>query len=91
MDFRPQTIETLKVFYQQALKGNQCRYILVTTKYWRIPLEQANFIIDVAENLKDVQFSYLPDSVIHQNNRRYYYLSKKNFMPKKDLTVKWKR
>ncbi|MEO0091114.1 MAG: hypothetical protein ABIK61_00145 [candidate division WOR-3 bacterium] len=89
MRFRPQAIETLRVFYRQSLKRNQCRYILTTTKYWRNVLEQADFIIDVAVNLEDVQLSYRADSVIFRDNRRYYYLSKKKFMPEKDLIVKW--
>lgn len=89
MQFRPQVIETLRVFYHQSLKRNQCRYILTTTKYWRNSLQQANFIIDVAENLEGVELSYCADSVIFRNNRRYYYLSKKKFMPPKDLIVKW--
>jgi len=90
MRFKPNRMETLQVFYNQKLKGNQARYIITTTKNWKNPLKEARFIIDLPDNFNNPQFSYKPDSVIRNSNRVLYYLCKRNFMPKKDLIVGWK-
>lgn len=89
MKFKPNAVDTLKVFYTQKLKANQARYILTTTKHWREPIREARFIIDLPESFSGIYFSYKPDSLIRTTNRVFYYLSKKNFMPKKDLIIIW--
>jgi hypothetical protein len=90
MKFKPNGMETLQVFYNQKLKDNQARYIVTTTKNWKNPLKEARFIIDLPEDLNNSRFSYKPDSVIKINNRSYYYITKKNFMPDMDIIVTWK-
>jgi hypothetical protein len=89
MKFEPACIETLNIFYQQKLKGNQARYILTTTKHWKNPLQQSSFIIDIPDNLQNLEMSYLTDSIIQKDSRKYYYLTKRNFMPEQDLVIKW--
>ncbi|MEO0083596.1 MAG: DUF4424 family protein [candidate division WOR-3 bacterium] len=89
MRFKAIGIDTLKIFYRQKLKRNQARYILTTTKNWKIPLQRANFIIDMPDNLKRIKFSYRPDSVHYQGMRKSYYITKKDFMPKQDLIIRW--
>jgi hypothetical protein len=90
--FKPIVIETLRVFYRQRLNDNQARYILTTTQNWQRPLKEARFVIDFSENLaepKFLYFSYKADSLIKRDNRIFYYLYKKNFMPKTDLIAVW--
>lgn len=87
--FKSSGIETLNIYYQQKLKSNRARYILTTTQHWKMPLQRANFIIDVPNNLEGLKFSYQPDSVRYQDKRKSYYITKKDFMPKQDLIISW--
>jgi hypothetical protein len=89
MKFKPLSLESLAVFYEQRLTNTQARYILTTTQRWQNPLVKARFIINVPENFTAIQLAYPPDSSIKKDNRIYYYIMKKNFMPKKDLIVTW--
>lgn len=41
------------------------------------------------KNFKLTQLSYKPDSLNQQDQRQYYYITKKNFMPQKDLFITW--
>jgi len=88
-NFKPMAQESLSILYQQKLKDRQVRYILLTTKHWQRPLTEARFVISLPKDFKSPQFSYRPDSLRQQDQRRYYYLTKKNFFPKKDLIITW--
>jgi len=89
MKFKPMAMESLAIFYEQRLNNNQARYILKTTQQWQNPLQEARFIINLPENFTAIHLSYPSDSTINKDNRIYYYINKKNFMPKEDLIVTW--
>ncbi len=89
MEFKPMTTESLSILYRQGLKDKQFRYILLTTKHWQKPIKEAKFIISLPEEFRLTQLSYKPDSLNQQDRRQYYYITKKNFMPQKDLIITW--
>lgn len=76
------------VKYSQKIADRNAKYILTTTKEWKEPLENAQFIIDLPLAFKPV-ISYKPDSTIIKDNRMFYYIEKKNLFPDTDLIVSW--
>lgn len=78
-----------KVIYSQKVKNNQIEYILTSTQKWGKPLEQAQFIIKLPLKLDLKYLSYKYDEKIEENNFIIFKIHKKNFMPEKNLIVKW--
>ena len=81
----------IKIIYKQKIINNDFTYILTTTKFWQKGLKQASYIIIIPRELKDVQFSYLPDKSKIKKEKVHYYINKKNFMPEQNLNIHWRK
>jgi hypothetical protein len=78
-----------QVYYRQKVRQYKMEYILTSTKKWGRPLEFAEYYVHVPNNLELKDLSYKLKLIEESNSRRIYYLKKKNFMPDKNLVVKW--
>jgi len=81
---------TVEVVYSQRCLERSAKYILTTTQAWGQALKQAEFIVRVPSSFKEVTLSYSPDSVKGIKGEQVFYLTKKDFLPEKDLEVRWK-
>jgi len=80
--------EVTVTFNQPCLNGNYT-YILTTVKRWGRPLESARFSIYTDGVITDVVSSYPLSQQIDDEGTRYYVMTQENFMPDKDLIIKW--
>lgn len=78
------------VVYSQRCLDRSAKYILTTTQAWGQALKQAEFVVRVPSSFKEVTLSYSPDSLKETKGGQFFYLTKKNFLPDKDLEVRWK-
>ena len=78
------------VVYSQKCRERSAKYILTTTKAWGQALKQAEFIVRVPSSFKEVTLSYTPDSLKEIKGEQVFYLTRKDFLPEKDLEVRWK-
>ncbi|MEM3365679.1 MAG: hypothetical protein QXM93_04600 [Candidatus Methanomethyliaceae archaeon] len=89
MSFPACSDRVLRVRYRQKLYVNTAVYILTSTQEWREPLRNAEFIITVPLEWRELTFSYTPNRCAVKNGLAYYYIFMKNFMPNKDLVISW--
>ncbi|MEA3476126.1 MAG: hypothetical protein U9R23_06790 [Candidatus Cloacimonadota bacterium] len=87
ISLEPFRVAKYKIFYRQKLYGNKAEYILTTTKYWGKPLQTANFQLEIPKNIKIDSLSYKPDSCYVNQNKKYYFWQKNNFMPNKNFII----
>jgi hypothetical protein len=81
---------TVDVVYSQRCLDRSAKYILTTTQAWGQALKQAEFIVRVPSSFKEVTLSYSPDSLKEIKGEQVFYLTRKDFLPEKDLEVRWK-
>ncbi|NQV38216.1 MAG: hypothetical protein HQ509_09470 [Candidatus Marinimicrobia bacterium] len=77
------------VNYTQMLNINKFEYILTSTQKWGRPLSSATFNIYHDPNLELKSLSYKPDSTYIDSNKQVIRISKKQFLPIKNLIIEW--
>jgi hypothetical protein len=75
------------IFYQQRLKSNKAKYILLSTKYWNKPLQQVNYKLITKPDFTINGFSIPPDKEVKLDNKKIYLWQKVNFLPTKDFEI----
>lgn len=76
--------------YTQKIDRPQATYILKSTQAWGQPLEEALYKIDIPDNI-DIDYIWADvDSVTAGDNREILWIHKTEYMPFKDMTIKWK-
>ena len=80
-----------EINYFQRTPANKMEYILTTTQKWKRPLFEAEYIITIPNNTKLYIKSFSFDKKKYLDDRNIYYMKKKNFMPKENLIISWKR
>ena len=86
----PHAKPTVDVVYSQRCLDRSAKYILTTTQAWGKALKQAEFIVRVPSSFKEVTLSYSPDSLKEIKGEQVFYLTRKEFLPEKDMEVWWK-
>jgi hypothetical protein len=79
------SVTVVFISYRQKLKGNQARYILITTERWGEPLEEAVFELITDNKIHITSFTYSPDGIEQIDDKLIYYWRKENFMPLNDM------
>jgi hypothetical protein len=75
------------IYYKQRISEVNT-YILTTTKYWKQPLEKANYTLTIDKPLKVSGISLVPDSIDKGTRSDTYYWARYNFLPVCDFTVR---
>ena len=83
-------LTTVEVYYDQPCFDNTACYILTSTAAWTTPLESANFEIYVPSDLDLNWIAYEVDEVTEDNDIVIHRFSRKDFMPDKDLCLRWR-
>ena len=73
---------------QPCLVPNAC-YILRTTAYWRVPLDEARFEVRVPPGIELRSMSYPADEVLADRDTLVCKFTRKDFMPVTDLCLEW--
>ena len=77
------------VYYSQKTPVRRMEYILTTTRNWQRPLGSAEFLIKIPFNCELTFSSYEFDRVERGKVYTEYYVKNENFMPERDLKIKW--
>jgi hypothetical protein len=91
IDLIPYGIGKYKISYRQKLLKNKAEYILVTTQKWGVPFENAIYKLIAPAKMRITSFSYSPDSTKQIRDKAFYYWSKKDFMPDKNMVFYFDR
>ncbi|MBL7074561.1 hypothetical protein ISS37_04900 [candidate division KSB1 bacterium] len=86
----PHDYTQVEVWYRQIILANRAEYILTTTKYWGKGLVEGEYRVILPAGFEVTYMSYQPDKVKTIDSNKELYFSRENFMPKKNLIVKWK-
>lgn len=79
----PRSFCTLRISYEQQLKGNYARYILTTAKGWGRPLPYAKYTLKVADEVKLLGLPF-PDP---QGSEGHYTWEFRDFSPETEFEV----
>ncbi len=90
VDIEPYGVGSFRVGYRQKINGNKAEYILLTTKNWRTPFDNAYYKLNMPDKYSVEFLSYKPDSVKLINQNNIYYWTKKDFMPDRNFIVEFK-
>lgn len=85
----PRSVKNIRVFYRQYHNKREVRYILLTTRLWDKPFEQADYDLTIRKSLKIDAFSINPDFRVDFGETEIYYWKRENFMPERDFEVKF--
>lgn len=82
--------ESLRVYYRQPHRGNEARYIVMTTRKWRRPIDLARFTVTVPSEFDSVTLEYSPDSAVQSDSAVTYFITRRAFWPESDIVVRWR-
>ncbi len=71
--------------YIQTIVSDSVKYILTSTQRWNKALDNAEYKLIVANNLKLSGFSYEPDKIYEIEGKKIYFWKRSNFMPAYDM------
>lgn len=75
--------------YTQKIDKPMATYILKSTQAWGQPLEEALYRIDIPDNI-DIDYIWADvDSVTEQDHREILWIHKTEYMPFKDMVIRW--
>jgi hypothetical protein len=74
-----------RIKYRQKVIADSAKYILLSTKTWKAPLEAAEYKLIIDKDIIIKRFSYIPDKEYTVNGEKIYYWKKNNFMPERDM------
>jgi hypothetical protein len=80
---------TLSVSYAQKPGNQQCRYILLTTKQWRIPIGSADFTITLPKGKKLTRCTYAYERQSSTQGNAEYAIRCTALWPEKDFEFAW--
>lgn len=89
VEIEPYNAMEYVVSYQQKIFKNRAEYILETTRKWKRPIETADYIMIIPDNLKITGISYEPDSILTINNDLIYLWHKKDFKPVRNMIIEF--
>jgi hypothetical protein len=77
----------VRAVYHQELLGPYARYVVTTTNIWNRPLEHARFEVFLPESARAPEFSF-PFAPPEEPGAPYIYEAE-DFLPDRDITVRW--
>jgi len=88
---RPQSTQSYRVSFIQRARTQSLEYIFKTTSAWGRPLDRATITIRVPMKIALKSLSIKPDSVSSAAGATTYMIDRKQFMPDRNLILKWRR
>jgi hypothetical protein len=75
--------------YSQKISSSRAVYIITSTASWGKPLEDAIYRFIVPAKFKNITVWPDADTIIIHENYLEYLSHKTNFMPRRDMEIKW--
>ena len=91
VDIPPYSVRTYRVEYRQKTPADEMEYILTTTALWGQPLKSADFEIMIPEHFSLDSLSFNTIKKSRKKDKIIYYIHKKDFLPQKNLFIKWRK
>lgn len=88
MKMEPGKKNSFKITYCQKLKKRYFRYITTTTRKWKKPIGNAEFLIIAPRNF-NLKINYSINKAEFYRDKQYCSIIKKNFFPEQDLIIEW--
>jgi len=85
-NMQPNDTVDLNIFYRQK-SSTRNTYIITSTQTWGKSLDTAVYSLTTPAGLPLVSFTYTPDSVIKDHDKRVYKWEMHQFMPVKDFEI----
>ncbi len=85
---KPGKENSFKIGYRQRLNKRYFRYITITTRRWKKPIDNAEFFI-LARKDFNLHINYRINKTELRNNMICYIILRKRFYPKQDLIIEW--
>ena len=85
----PYGFRTCSVEYHQKTPRNIMEYILTSTSRWKQPLQSANFIIEIPNDINLKILSLPQNGCQKEDGKTIYQINRQNFMPESNLIIKW--
>ncbi len=89
LNFKPNGINKVSVEYTQRIEENSITYILTNSKLWKRKIDKAMFTIETQKDFAELNISLEPDSIKVKNDKKLHFITKRYFLPKKDLKIVW--
>lgn len=86
--FEPSSVETVHVAYAQTVQQKQASYFL-TRKFWNEKVDKICLIIEAPLLFQNVSISIEPDSSKTDESTQFFYITKRYFKTKQNLTISW--
>ncbi len=86
--FGPREAKWIKLEYAQPALAPNGRYLLTTTRAWRRPIDQADFVLRLPHNFSLRGSSY-PVAASREGSWKTYAFSKTSFFPAQDWVFAW--
>lgn len=87
LHFEPNSVETVFIEYKQKINNKSAVYIL--DKLWKEKINKLQFIIEAPLEFKELSISMEPDSVRTEEDKQFYYITRRYFLPEEDLKISW--
>jgi len=87
MSMAPRDTVLLNIFYRQRSFSDTLIYILTSTRKWKKPLQQAEFILIADTSCEITGFSYPPDKMEVKETSNVYLWQFHNFLPQHDFQI----
>lgn len=87
--FRPRESKWVRLDYEQRAEITEGRYLLTTTRAWRHPIGQADYILRLAPELALTSSNYGLQPESGRDPGRVYTFSKTDFYPEQDWLFSW--
>jgi hypothetical protein len=87
--FRPRESKWVRLDYEQRAEITEGRYLLTTTRAWRHPIGQADYILRLAPELALTSSNYGLQPESGRDPGRVYTFSQTDFYPEQDWLFSW--
>jgi len=87
--FRPWESKWVRLDYTQRTETTEGRYLLTTTRAWRRPIAQADYVLRLAAGVELASSNYVVRPEPGLDEGRAYTFSKTDFCPDQDWAFSW--
>jgi hypothetical protein len=87
--FGPRESKWIRLDYEQRAGTSDGRYLLTTTRAWRHPIGQADYVLHLAPDLELASSNYAVQPEPWPGKERGYAFSKTDFYPNQDWVFSW--
>ncbi|MCB5272053.1 MAG: hypothetical protein LHW56_09445 [Candidatus Cloacimonetes bacterium] len=89
LSMQPQSYETVRIRYQQALQANQASYVLLSALTWGKPLAYASYSLHLPKGARLLHYPFEDPQISAQDGWDIYYWEFYKFVPEVNFEATW--